>query len=449
MADTRLPTPVLISFGISALPLSTLALGIFVFLPTVYAESVGIAMGTLGAVLLSTRVWDVISDPLIGWLSDRTRTRFGRRRPWVLLAWAPLAVSIYALFVPPEGVGALYLLVWSLVLFTTGTALSMPYTAWGAELSGVYHERSRVFAWRHVFAACGTLLAAGLTLVAGGEAGTGSEASTLRLIAWVGLLMLPVTLVVLFVKVPEPPLPRRRADRVDARQSLRVMIGNRPFRRLLAAYFLNGIANAFPATLFFFFVTHVLGDPLLFGLPSAGVLLVAYFASAIAGTPLWLWQARRFGKHRTWSVAMLLAAVTLALVLFVGEGDTVGFFVLVLVLGVTLGGDLTMPGSMQADVVDEDTVNTGERRTGIYYALWAMVAKLALAIAVGAGFPLLGLLGFEADGQNSGTALLALVVLFGLVPVVFKLGAVAALWRYPLTEARQAELRAAIAAREA
>ena len=449
MADTRLPTPVLISFGISAVPLSTLALGIFVFLPTVYTESVGIGMTTVGTVLLGARVWDVISDPLIGWLSDRTRTRFGRRRPWVLLAWAPLTVSIYALFVPPEGVGALYLLVWSLVLFTTGTALFMPYTAWGAELSGVYHERSRVFAWRHVFAASGTLLAAGLTLVGSGQAGTGSEAATLRLIASIGLLMLPVTLVVLFVKVPEPPLPRRRADRVDPRQSLRVMVGNRPFRRLLTAYFLNGIANAFPATLFFFFVTHVLGDPLLFGLPSAGVLLVAYFASAIAGTPLWLWQARRFGKHRTWSVAMLLAAVTLALVLFVGEGDTVGFFVLVLVLGLSLGGDLAMPGAMQADVVDEDTVDTGERRTGIYYALWGMVAKLALAIAAGAAFPLLDLAGFDARGENSGTALVALVVLFGLVPVVFKLGAIAALWRYPLTEARQAELRAAIAAREA
>lgn len=447
MIDARLSTPVLLAFGLSAMPLSALALGIFVFLPTVYAESVGIGMSTLGVVLLGSRVWDVVSDPLIGWLTDRTRTRFGRRRPWVLLAWAPLTVSIYALFVPPDGVGAVYLLIWSLVLFTTGTALFMPYTAWGAELSGVYHERSRVFAFRHVFAAAGTLLAAGLRLVAD-DGSTGSEAVTLELIAWVGLLMLPLTLLVLFVKVPEPPLPPRPRVRVDPGASARIMFGNRPFRRLLGAYFLNGIANAFPATLFLFFVTHVLGDPVMFGLPAAGVLLVAYFGAAIAGTPLWLWLARRFGKHRTWSVAMLLAALILILVPFVGEGDALGFLALVIMLGVTLGGDLTMPGAMQADVVDEDTVNTGEKRTGIYYAVWAMVAKLALAIAVGAGFPLLGLAGFVAGGVNTGVALVALVVLFSAVPVVFKLAAVVALRRYPLTEARQQELRAAIAAHD-
>ncbi len=450
MAEKQPPLPVsmLLAYGLTALPLSTLAVGMFIILPTVYAESAGIAMASLALVIPLTRTWDVITDPLIGWLSDHTRTRFGRRRPWVLVAWLPLSAAIYALYVPPDDVGTVYLIAWSSVFFTAGTMLFMPYTVWGAELSDDYHQRSRVFAYRHVFAALGTLLAAALAWAVRDPGTNAIGAPALELIAWTGLIILPLTLLWLFLKVPERPIPLARPPgpgprrRVPWHRNMAVILANRPFRLVLAAYFFNGLANAFPATLFFFFVRHRLADS-----SATGMLLSAYFLAAVIGTPIWLKLSQRLGKHRSWCCAMLLAAAAFAFVPLIGSGHILAFLAIIVVAGLTLGADLSMPGAMLADVVDEDTIVSRRRRAGVFFALWAMVAKLALAVAVGISFAVLDKAGFDAKSdENTPEALLTLAILFGILPVIFKLVAATAAWRYPITAERQQALQSSIAA---
>ena len=440
--DPPLAPGLLAAYALSAVPLSMLAVGFFIVLPTVYAETIGLPMAALGLLIPLTRVWDVVTDPLVGWLSDHTSTRWGRRRPWVFIAWVPLAISIWALYLPPPDASLTYLFVWSIVFFTSGTALFMPYTVWGAELSTQYDQRSRVFAYRHAFTAVGTLLAAGLAWLARDVATDEVGAPALQLIAWVGLALLPLTLLVLALLVPEPPVRARPAAARRWRESLRVLAANRPLWFVISAYFLNGMANAFPATLFFFFVRHVLADP-----PSTGMLLTIYFAAAIAGTPVWLSLSSRLDKHRAWCVAMIVAAATFVFVPFLGPGDTALFAAIIVVAGFCLGGDLTMPGAMLADVVDHDTAQTGRSRAGVFYALWAMVAKLALAASFGVSFGILSAAGFDAEiDTNTSFSLFTLAVLFGVVPVAFKLVAGFVVWRYPLTRERQAELRRDIAA---
>lgn len=435
--EPPLAPSLLAAYALSAVPLSMLAVGFFIILPTVYAETIGLPMAALGLIIPLTRIWDVVTDPLVGWLSDRTNTRWGRRRPWVFIAWVPLAISIWALYLPPPDATLTYLFLWSIVFFTSGTALFMPYTVWGAELSTEYDQRSRVFAYRHAFTAIGTLVAAALAWVARDVTNDEIGAPALQLIAWVGLALLPVTLLVLALLVPEPPVTLRPRRSVKWRESLKVLATNRPFWFVIAAYFLNGMANAFPATLFFFFVRHVLVDP-----PSTGLLLTLYFAAAIAGTPVWLGLSARVGKHRAWCVAMILAAATFVFVPFLGPGDTVLFAVIIIVAGLSLGGDLTLPGAMLADVVDHDTAQTGQRRAGVFYALWAMVAKLALAASFGISFEILSVAGFSAEiDTNTPASLLTLAILFGVVPVAFKVVAGIVVWRYPLTRERQAQLR--------
>ena len=146
----------LLSYGAPALPLAVLTLPVYIFLPAFYTQEIGIPIATVGTVLLLTRAFDAVSDPLIGYASDRLSTRFGRRKVW-LIAGAPLAaLAAYMLFVPFAGASASYLLFWSLVLSLAWTGIIVPYGAWGAELTGDYDERSRIAGVRE-----------GLTIVSG------------------------------------------------------------------------------------------------------------------------------------------------------------------------------------------------------------------------------------------------------------------------------------------
>ncbi len=415
--------------------MGAMAVGVFVFLPTVYAEITSISMSMLALVFVLARSWDMVSDPLIGWLSDRSRSRFGRRRPFVFVAWIPMSAALLFLCTPDPDTSPVFLLVWSLVFFTAGTALFMPYTAWGAELSPSYHERSRVFAWRHVFAAAGTLSAAALLFVYDPTSTASRQAQALETVTNFGVVLLPLTLLFLFFKVPDPLPPARVRVSLSWASGLAMIRANRAFRILLTGYFLNGLANALPATLFFLYVDHILkADATASG-------LVLYFGVAILGTPIWLAASRKWGKHLTWCGGMLVASAAFMTALSVGEGDVLLFHGAVIALGFSLGADLILPGAMLADVVDIERVETGLQRTGVYFAIWAMVAKLALALAVGISFPLLEISGFEVSGFNETRGRTALIALFVLLPLVLKLLAASVIWRYPLTAARHLALR--------
>jgi GPH family glycoside/pentoside/hexuronide:cation symporter len=443
-ATDRLSLTTLIVFGSISMPISLLAIGMFMFVPRVYSSLGGISMGDAGIIILVTRLWDFVTDPLIGWLSDKTRSRFGRRIPWMVLAWAPLTFAVYKLFLPPPDADALYLGVWSFVLFSSGTALFMPYTAMGAELSTVYHQRSRVFLYRHLFAVVGTLGAALLFVVAN-QSGTAffPERDALELIAIVGLLLLPVPIIATALLVRERPIPTPQPADSGWRPGIRLMLSNKAYLRILLCYFVNGLANAFPVTLLFFYVKQVIERP-----DWTAIYLAVYFVAAIVGTPIWMSVANRLGKHVAWRYALILAIFAFSIVPFLGSGDVIPFLFVAMVAGITLGADLAMPASMLADVVDQDVLESGRQRTGIFYAVWAMAAKAAAALVVGISLKLLDVVGFVPDMYNGDPALLVLAILFGVCPIIFKLAALSVVWGYPLTAERQAQLRAEIRERQ-
>jgi Na+/melibiose symporter-like transporter len=165
--------------------------------------------------------------------------------------------------------------------------------------------------------------------------------------------------------------------------------------------------------------------------------------------PLWLLLSRRFGKHRVWAGSMVWASAMFAAAPFLGEGDVWPFALICLLSGLSLGADLALPASIQADVVDLDRVASGRRRTGLFFAFWSMATKLALALAVGIAFPLLDLAGFSAEGGNDGTALLGLALLYGALPIPFKLAATLLIWRFPVDQTRQEALRRELEAAKA
>lgn len=428
----------LTAYGLLGLPLAALGLPLVVYLPPFYAEMPALGTAMVGAMLFVARLFDVVSDPAIGWASDRFPTRWGRRRPWIALGAPVLLVSAWFLFVPGVDVGAVYLLVWSLLAYLGWTLMYLPYTALGAELSPDYDERSRITAFREGFFVLGTLVAIALPAVV--QRGVDDPAAGLAAVALFLLISLPLAAAVFLALVAEPRYRRRSPP--GWRDGARILAGNAPFRRLLAAYLLNGAANGLPAALFMFFVIHILGGDRVAG----GAFLAVYFMSAVAGLPVWLRIGRDWSKHRLWCASMLFVCVVFAFAPTLGEGDYIGYLLICVLGGSVLGIDQAIPASIQADVIDEDTAAGGDRRGGVYFGLWGMATKLAFALSVGIAYPVLELAGFDAGSDsNDAAALWTLALLYAGLPVAVKLGVVAMMWRFPLDRERHARLQARIA----
>jgi glycoside/pentoside/hexuronide:cation symporter, GPH family len=199
----------------------------------------------------------------------------------------------------------------------------------------------------------------------------------------------------------------------------------------------NGLATGLPAVLFPLYLQQGLAA----GQMATGVMIFAYFAAGAAAIPLWLRVSRRFGKHRVWCGAMMMAMAAFVWVPLLRPGDEAAFLVICLVTGAALGADLALPPAMQADVVDLDRLRTGTARAGLYFAIWGMGTKLALGAAAGGAFLTLSLAGFDPKGANGPHALFALAAIYALAPVALKSVAVGLVWNYPLTPGRHAVIR--------
>jgi Na+/melibiose symporter-like transporter len=442
--DEKLPASLLAAYALPALPAAMLGLPLLIFLPAFYVETTALSLTAIGSVLLAARLWDVAVDPAIGALSDRTRTRFGRRKPWILAALPFVLLGSYMLFDPPADAGTGYLLLWLLVVYLGWSMVQIPHQAWGAELSSDYAERSRIAAWRETLTVVGVAIAASLPTVAVQTGllrpGDSPEGFALHALVVACAILLPLAAFVLLRFVPESKAVAA-ASGFDLRAGWRLLRSNQPFRRLVVAYLVNGVANALPATLFLLFAGSVLGAG-----DQSGAFLLVYFLSGIAAVPLWLRAAKLWSKHRAWSVSMVAACGAFAFVPFLGNGDNAAFLAICLLTGLCFGADLALPASMQADVVDVDTAGGGGQRTGLYFAVWSVATKLALALAPAMAFPALDAAGFVAsDPASPGHAMLAF--LYAGVPVVFKLAAAYLIWNFPLDAAAQTQLRARIAER--
>ncbi len=428
---------ILIAYAAPALPAATLGLPLLVYLPAYYAGATGLSLAAIGTVLLIARLWDIGVDPAIGFLSDRTRTRWGRRKPWLAAALPVVLVASYALFFPPEDAGFAYLLGGLLAAYLGWSMLQIPHLAWGAELCAEYHGRNRVAAWRESLTVIGVVLASALPSILPAGDGRPPEEAALQALFWANLVLLPLAGIALLALVPEPPAAPPAA-KGGWREGWALLRANAPFRRLLLAYSINGVANALPPTLFLLFAQDVLGAG-----GQAGLFLVLYFVCGLASVPFWTAMAMRRGKHRAWCRAMILNCLFFLPVPLLGAGDGAWFAAICVATGLCYGADLALPVSMQADAVDVDTAQGGAARAGLYFALWSVATKAALAIGPALAFPVLEAAGYR---RNSGTGdgLFVLAALYAFVPIAFKAASVAVIWNFPLDAAAHAKLRAAI-----
>jgi Na+/melibiose symporter-like transporter len=428
MTAAMLTSPAIVAYGALGLPLAFAALPLYVHVPRLYAGDVGVSLATVGAVLLAARVVDAVTDPLIGWASDRVAGRRGLILAGLLL----LGVGLPALLAPPAGAGAGWLFA-LLVLVSLGYSVAtIAYSAWGAEVASTPDLRTRVVASREGFALFGVVLAAALPGVL--SAGDGEAAGLARL-AWV---FVPLLLgCALWTLLAAPAAPVRTTHRQPVLHGLSAALRDGGFARLLAVFALNGIAAAVPSATVLFFVADVLQAS-----EAAGLFLVLYFIAAAASLPLWVAASRRIGKVRAWLASMVLAIAVFAWAGLLGSGDLLAYGAICLLSGAALGADLSLPPSLLADLLarsgaaaaDDGGRQDGQRRgtqgstsAGACFGWWNFVTKANLALAAGLSLPLLAFLGYT-PGAREADALVALAAVYAFVPVVLKAGAVALLW---------------------
>ncbi len=437
MSENQLPVGRLIVYALPAIPLAALTLPLYSFIPTFYAETIGVPLASIGFALLLIRAFDALNDPIAGVLADRYRPAFGRRRSWFAASLPLVLLGVWKLFWPPADADVWYLGIWSLILSLGYTIAILPFTAWGAELETSYAGRSRVAGIREGLTLVGTLLAITIPFSLGWE--NASEFHGFALLAVCLVIALPILSGLTLWLVPEPN--EYSSNRVGLIEGALQVRSNGEFVRLASAFFLNGFGNSIAATLFLLYCSARLDLEEL-----RGALLFVYFLCGVVSVPFWNWVARRTSKHRAWCIAMIFAAIVFSPAPFLPEGSVWAFGAICVLSGLALGADIALPPSMQADVIDVDTARTGEQRSGVYFSLWSLATKMSLALAAAASFTLLDAFGFDAQiPQNSAAGgIIALGFLYGWGPIALKLPALFLMWSFPLGREEVTNLRAQI-----
>lgn len=439
----RVPAWRLAAFSLIALPIAGAGLPLAVYLPPYYAQEAGLGLTTVGLVFMLGRLWDAASDPLIGVLSDRTRTRFGRRRPWIAVGGLLFALASAALFLPPARPGALYLGLALFVFYLGWTMIQIPVSAWSGELASRYHERSRVITYVQTASAAGLLLVLVIPALID-QAGHGD--SRLKLLAMGGFIfatLIPGLIGGLFAFREAPPAPQPAQARVSAAAAFKAIAADGLLLRILGSDFAVTLGQTIRGSLFVFFVAGYMG------LPRWGALLfLLQFVFGVFAGPIWLKVGYRFGKARTVVAAELTqAAINLGL-LFVSRGEFGLLLALTVAQGLSQGSGNLMLRSIVADLADRQRLNSGQAPTGLMFAAFSLSGKAATAAAVGVALPLVAVLGFRPGAVNAPDALLGLKLVFALGPALSHIVSALLIARFPLDEASHAAVRHALDVRD-
>lgn len=432
-------TAQLLAYGVPALALAYLLFFVqFYYLK--FATDVlllpPVAVGVLFAV---AKLWDAISNPLVGSWSDRTRSRFGRRRPFLFAALPVFGGAFVLLWNPPASLAGGALLVWQgamlFALFTGYALYAIPHAALGAELSTDSHQRTRLFGAKQIAFTIGMLLAfAGIQVAMNAAAPRQAAARLAWPAAAVGVAVLAVT----------PLLLRERGGNTPGGQGLRAgvrdLVANRAARILLTVWLIESIGMGAVGTMAPYVAEYVLHRP-----DVVGTLPAAYVIAGVVTIPIWVRISRRAGARDTWLVAMLFAASAFGGMLVVAADALLLLIALLVVAGSAMGCGSVLASSLMADIIDADEQRTGERKEGIYSAAMMFALKLGSSIATAGSGVALGVIGFVPNVAQSADSELGIRILFAGLPCAGFITGAILFRRFPLgRRSAPEEVRAAI-----
>lgn len=408
-----------------------------------------IAPAAMGMIFAASRIWDAISDPIVGYLSDRTQSRLGRRRTWLLASIMPIGAAFVMVFSPPDSLTDGALVAWMAVavigFYSAMTMFFVPHLSLGAELSKNYHERSRLFGMRHAFYTFGSILSL-ITfyfLIRAEQQGAavvrelalylslGTALAMGALIAYAGLLL------------REPGNYQGRVTESPFR-AFNDVWQNPHARLLIIVTFIEHIGSAAIGVLTLYVAQYVVGAPTL-----APLFILCYMVPSTVSVPMWIPLSRRFGKVRLWMFSMLLTGVSFGAMFALPFIDSllvksVYICVAAVFAGLAAGCGGTISPSVQGDVIDYDEYLTGERKEGSYFAAWNFVHKGGMGVMLLLTGFVLQVVGFVPNQPQTMTVQVAMVTLYGLFPLVCYLTGALLFSRFRLDEKAHAEIRAVL-----
>ncbi|MCB1646441.1 MAG: MFS transporter [Pseudomonadales bacterium] len=466
----------ILSYGSLYLPVSMALLPVNLYVLPFYAE-LGIPLYAMSAIIFAARLSDAVTDPLMGIITDRTRSPWGRRKPWILFGTPLLMISIYKLFMPPAEPTVWYFGTWIILLYLAYTIVSLPYYAWGAEMSDDYSQRTHISGRREQFHFAGNVsfnllpLLAALWIYLDNSSGDISvmianfsaefqqimkaRAGNIGVIlGWLTIFVMvaiPLTTALALYFAPEPRKAEAPGERVGFFASLRVIKRNGPYLRIVFTYVVTTFGIALVAAGSYFFVKHVVKAGELYP-----IYVLVYYSASVIGVSPWMAVCRRLGKHQTFNICVAWYALWACVLPFVPEGNFGLFLIIMTLKGCSVAAMPTLAASMAADTVDIDFARTGEHRAGLYFAIWGFLRKGAYALGGAAALAAFAFVGFDPTADvalagtpagNSDSSLFWLTMLYTVIPAIIHCAALPVMWNYPLTEARHTRLTERLARR--
>lgn len=393
----------------------------------------GLPAAAAGFAILIGKIWDAVTDPLMGFVSDRTRTRFGRRRPYFLFGSVPLFLSMWWFFSAPrfatETGGVLWAALVLCLLNTAFTVVNIPYGSLTPELTKDYTERNSLNGFRFSFAVIGTILGAAVVLPVVGLAGENTRLGFSYAGFLFGLVM-ALSILTTFFSVREQDRSHEAPLSERFFETFMRVFKNGTYVRLLVVYACNLTGVTFVQTILVYYFKYLYRNE---GMTT--IAMICLLVTAMVCIPVSVLLAKKTGKKRLYQIALGIIAVgCMAVFLF---GHILGMYYTLAVMvfaGIGIGFSYVPPFSMLPDVIEVDAVRTAKRKEGAYYGMWTFVSKIGIALAPALVGLILSLSGFTPDAVQTPGTLLAIRVLIGPVPVAIFLAGILIIERYSLDE---------------